>query len=657
MALVEIEAAVASPQKIAETEVVLKLIIEDDEGRKTVVPFVRDEITVGRQEGNTIRLTERNVSRKHARLLRQNGHVVVEDLGSYNGIRVNGEKIAGKHQVHDGDLIQIGDYDLAIQTEGQAAERPPAPPPVLAPTERATVQNLEPVTEASAELVDDNEPTGPLPGETPDARRQATSIIRVDQIEGNPNRQVVDLDPNDAPRLVVLNTEFAGREFACVRSELKIGRTEDNDIGLDHRSLSRTHAKVVREANGEWRVIDMQSANGTAVNGETYAQAALRHGDVITLGHLKLKFIGAGEAFRFVPGKDYERDRGGDVARGTSSSGGGAKSKLPMFVGGGVAVAAVLSLGIWALTRGPDETIKPIDQTQVVDGPVKTGPDTVKPPDKPPEPQIGGAEEKIAAAKEAIAAREFDKAADILDTIKSSDGTRPKQVESMLDEVNAEILFKKNLASAQKAFEGGKNDEALRLIEESGGTAAYTDEFSKLKEKVDAAKSRVDDKTNQAALLQQKKEDDAAAKQAALDAKKADAEEQRRTDAEARKAADEQKLAAANAAAQKKADVKSAAGKKTSGVEEAKKLFDEGFAIMKSKQYPEAANIFRRCLEQDSKHAECHLYLGVSYAKLKQIEKGAYHYKQFVQIAPNHEQAAKVRKMIEQYEESKKKGP
>ena len=40
-----------------------KLIIEDDEGKTTVVPLIRDEITIGRKEGNTIRLTERNVSR------------------------------------------------------------------------------------------------------------------------------------------------------------------------------------------------------------------------------------------------------------------------------------------------------------------------------------------------------------------------------------------------------------------------------------------------------------------------------------------------------------------------------------------------------------------------------------------------------------------
>src|SRR5438105_10189170 len=102
----------------------MKLIIEDDEGRKTVVPFVREEITIGRQEGNTIRLTERNVSRRHARLLRQNGHVLVEDLGSYNGIRINGDRIQGQVQINDGDLIQIGDYDLAVQREASEAAQP-----------------------------------------------------------------------------------------------------------------------------------------------------------------------------------------------------------------------------------------------------------------------------------------------------------------------------------------------------------------------------------------------------------------------------------------------------------------------------------------------------------------------------------------------------
>src|SRR5207248_9447154 len=105
----------------------MKLIIEDEEGGKTVVPLVREEITIGRQDGNTIRLTERNVSRRHARLVKQNGNVLIEDLGSYNGVRVNGEKITGRMRIKEGDLVEIGDYDLGIQGKLDVPVMTPAP--------------------------------------------------------------------------------------------------------------------------------------------------------------------------------------------------------------------------------------------------------------------------------------------------------------------------------------------------------------------------------------------------------------------------------------------------------------------------------------------------------------------------------------------------
>lgn len=92
-----------------------KLVIEDDEGRTTIVPLLRDDVSIGRNEGNSIRLTERNVSRRHARLLRQDGALMLEDLNSYNGIRVNGLRIQGRTPLTEGDRIQIGDYMLALQ--------------------------------------------------------------------------------------------------------------------------------------------------------------------------------------------------------------------------------------------------------------------------------------------------------------------------------------------------------------------------------------------------------------------------------------------------------------------------------------------------------------------------------------------------------------
>jgi len=149
---------------------VLKLIIEDDEGRKTVVPFVREELTIGRQEGNSIRLTERNVSRRHARLLRQDAQVLVEDLGSYNGVRLNGERVEGQVPVRHGDLLQIGDYDLALQQEGAV---------------HATAA-------ARGSAGSESEPGS-------DARHHATAIIRRDQVEAARPRPVEALEPALAP--------------------------------------------------------------------------------------------------------------------------------------------------------------------------------------------------------------------------------------------------------------------------------------------------------------------------------------------------------------------------------------------------------------------------------------------------------------------------
>src|SRR5258706_3032798 len=104
-----------------------KLVIQDDEGKTTVVPLIRDEITIGRKEGNTIRLTERNISRRHARLLKQNGRVFIEDVGSFNGIRVNGSKIAARTAVVEGDRIQIGDYLLALKLDRVQMDETPDP--------------------------------------------------------------------------------------------------------------------------------------------------------------------------------------------------------------------------------------------------------------------------------------------------------------------------------------------------------------------------------------------------------------------------------------------------------------------------------------------------------------------------------------------------
>lgn len=115
----------------------MKLVIEDDEGQRREVPLDRDEITIGRREDNLVHLPDRNVSRRHARLVRRDGTLLLEDLRSANGTLVNGVRISEPVPVGDGDVVRIGDYGVALRPDGMPLEMPlprtatPEPPTAL----------------------------------------------------------------------------------------------------------------------------------------------------------------------------------------------------------------------------------------------------------------------------------------------------------------------------------------------------------------------------------------------------------------------------------------------------------------------------------------------------------------------------------------------
>lgn len=72
---------------------------------------------------------------------------------------------------------------------------------------------------------------------------------------------------------------------------LRIGRLPDNDVVLDDLLVSRRHAELHRRADG-WHLVDLESFNGTYLNGQRIAEARIAEGDVISVGHSLLQLTG-----------------------------------------------------------------------------------------------------------------------------------------------------------------------------------------------------------------------------------------------------------------------------------------------------------------------------------------------------------------------------
>jgi pSer/pThr/pTyr-binding forkhead associated (FHA) protein len=300
-----------------------KLVIEDDEGKRTVVPLTRDDYSIGRKEGNTIRLTERNVSRAHAKIRKlangdasaqpqDRGHYLLEDQSSYNGVYVNGIRVAQTQELGHGDLIQIGDYRIVLQ--------------------------------------DDAVVEGPAPSQShPDPKATIPSGQRASLLMERPNR------------LVMLAGPTPGAEYPLDNERLTVGRAEDASISINHNSVSRLHCEVHALGDGRFEIVDKGSSNGVRVNTADLRRGIIEPGDVIELGDVKFKFVGAGQIF--LPGVNDSQQLSsiGERAPGSRRGAG----LLPYVVFG--AVIAVVAVGAWAFTRPKPEPVVILPVTQAQD--------------------------------------------------------------------------------------------------------------------------------------------------------------------------------------------------------------------------------------------------------------------------------------------------
>lgn len=99
---------------------IVKLIVVSGKSAGRSIAVKRSKFLIGRADECDIRPLSEEVSRRHCAIIVGPESVFVEDLGSRNGTFVNGERIAERTQVTDGDAVRVGSLELRVSCTRQA---------------------------------------------------------------------------------------------------------------------------------------------------------------------------------------------------------------------------------------------------------------------------------------------------------------------------------------------------------------------------------------------------------------------------------------------------------------------------------------------------------------------------------------------------------
>lgn len=96
-------------------------------------------------------------------------------------------------------------------------------------------------------------------------------------------------------KLIIVDGPDLGMEWQFKATEVTLGRDEDCELMMSDIAVSRRHSKIALE-NGEFVLYDLDSGNGTYLNGAKVTREALSVGDEITVGERTFRFVELGEA-------------------------------------------------------------------------------------------------------------------------------------------------------------------------------------------------------------------------------------------------------------------------------------------------------------------------------------------------------------------------
>lgn len=201
----------------------------------------KERFIIGRSKRCNLPVDEDLVSREHAAIIPADGGYWIEDLGSRNGTRVNGNKIARRQRLQTGDSVAIGSIEILFRQEEDNEDG------------GATIAHA-----------------GPEPELTPSQKVRKKTVASRWQV-----------------RLRVAEGYLKGETFENWEGALRIGRKKTCEVPLlSDDYVSQEHAEIVSEGD-RYFIVDLDSENGTFVNSRRLPPRERRllvHGNKIRAG-------------------------------------------------------------------------------------------------------------------------------------------------------------------------------------------------------------------------------------------------------------------------------------------------------------------------------------------------------------------------------------
>ncbi len=247
-------------------------VVSLTDGREYVITGA--SLVFGREAGCDVVVSGKDVSRRHAEIVQTpKGYLLVDS--STNGTFVNEERVEGQRILARADVIRLGDEQFRFYADvAPATASPPTPPgPAASPP-----QAVPPASPPGAPQA------GPPPGATDRLRHTVHGLEAF--VPASPRAAA----GGSLASFLVRSGGLVGQRLAVKTPVANIGRADYNDLVVPDPSVSTSHAKLQRR-EGVWVLVDLDSTNGTFVDGERVkGEAPLAPGATVRFGDVQLVF-------------------------------------------------------------------------------------------------------------------------------------------------------------------------------------------------------------------------------------------------------------------------------------------------------------------------------------------------------------------------------